>query len=160
VQALVDRGVPEATASAQVPAAPLDFSKQAVRTQVIDQAAPTIEKKLKAAKSTSSVGGSSAINDTSFLNGADDRLTKPFLTGFTASTIVIYWVALMVVLFAFVLTWFFKTPALRAKSALQEAADDEAEAFAKRAADDMGALVEPTANTAGVRVQAAPPAGS
>jgi EmrB/QacA subfamily drug resistance transporter len=160
VQALVDRGVPEATAAAQVPAEPLDFSKQAVRTQVIDQAAPTIEKKLKAAKSTSSVGGSSAINDTSFLNGADDRLTKPFLTGFTASTIVIYWVALMVVLFAFVLTWFFKTPALRAKSALQEAADDEAEAFAKRAADDMGALVEPTANTAGVRVQAAPPAGS
>jgi len=160
VQAMVAKGVPQATAESQVPAQPLDFSKQAVRTQVINQAAPKIEKKLKNAKSSSSVGGSSAINDTSFLNGADTRLTKPFLTGFTVSTIVIYWVALMVVLIAFVLTWFFKTPALRAKSALQEAADDEAEAFAKRAADGMGALIEPTADTAGVRVQSAPPAGS
>ncbi len=152
VKALVAQGVPQAVAETKVPAQPLDFSKQTVRTQVIDQVAPTIEGKLKAATGTSSVGGSSAINDTSFLKGADPRLTKPFLTGFTASTIVIYWVALMVVLLAFVLALFFKTPPLRAKSALQEAADDEAAAAKaheeadltlQHTADEMGALVEP-----------------
>jgi EmrB/QacA subfamily drug resistance transporter len=152
VKALVAQGVPQSVAATQVPASPLDFSAQSVRTRVIGQVAPTIEQKLKAATGTSSVGGNSAINDTSFLNGADPRLTKPFLTGFTVSTIVIYWVALLVVLTAFVLALFFKTPPLRAKSALQEAADDQAEAFAKRAADGMGALVEPSADTAGVRV--------
>ena len=79
------------------------------------------------------------------------------------------------------LTLFFKTPPLRAKSALQEAADDGAEADAKttrervaavlgaaadddeaeldtgilahRAADDFGALIEPGADTASVRAQ-------
>ena len=84
------------------------------------------------AKGGSSAGGSSAINDTSFLKGADARLTKPFLTGFTQSTILIYWLAFGVVLLAFVLALFFKTPVLRAKSALQEAADD-AHAASKRA---------------------------
>ncbi|TAM70840.1 MAG: DHA2 family efflux MFS transporter permease subunit [Microbacteriaceae bacterium] len=153
VAALVKQGVPQDIASAKVPAQPLDFSKQAVRSQVIDAAAPTIEKKMKS--STNLSGGSSAINDTSFLNGADPRLTKPFLVGFSQSTVEIYWTAMVVVLIAFVLALFFKTPALRVKSALQEAADDEAEAFAKRAADSMGALVEPTADTAGVRAQSA-----
>jgi EmrB/QacA subfamily drug resistance transporter len=170
VKQLVATGVPQATAETKVPAAPLDFSDQGVRTQVIDQVAPTIEKKLKEAKGTSSVGGSSAINDTSFLNGADPRLTKPFLTGFTASTIAIYWLALMVVLLAFVLALFFKTPPLRAKSALQEAADEhaqntaDAEADAEAAeresvlqmqssADRMGALVEPGTRTSEIPTQ-------
>jgi hypothetical protein len=48
-----------------------------------------------------------------------------------------------VVLVAFVLSLFFRTPPLRAKSALQEAADDRAELEAQRAADEMGALIEP-----------------
>ncbi|MBN9196546.1 MAG: hypothetical protein J0I44_10815, partial [Microbacterium sp.] len=41
-----------------------------------------------------------------------------------------------------VLALFFRTPPLRAKSALQEAADDEA-VRAKAAADEAGALVAP-----------------
>lgn len=130
VQALVAQGMPQADAEAKVPAQPLDFSKPEVRSQVLDQAVPEIAAKLSEAKGDSSVGGSSAINDTSFLKGADSRLTKPFLTGFTQSTITIYWLAFSVVLLAFVLALFFKTPALRAKSALQEAADD---AHAERA---------------------------
>lgn len=156
VKAAVAQGLPQSLAETRVPAAPLDFSKQSVRSQVIETVEPAIEKRLKDAAGTSSVGGSSAINDTSFLNGADPRLTKPFLRGFTWSTIVIYWVALGVVLVAFVLALFFKTPPLRAKSALQEAADaahtereEEAEAEREsvlqmqRSADRMGALVEP-----------------
>jgi flagellar biosynthesis/type III secretory pathway M-ring protein FliF/YscJ len=138
VQALVAQGVPQADADAKVPAEPLDFSNASVRSQVLDKAAPQIAKELSKAKGDSSVGGSSAINDTSFLKGADARLTKPFLTGFTQSTILIYWLAFGVVLLAFVLALFFKTPALRARSALQEAADDAHAANAKAEADARG----------------------
>jgi len=53
-----------------------------------------------------------------------------------------YRVALWVVLVAFILSLFFKTPPLRAKSALQEAADDAAN-DAKRAADEADSPVEP-----------------
>jgi len=155
VAQLVQRGVPQSVAETKVPAEPLDFSKQSVRTQVINKAAPAIEKKLTGSSGGAALGGSSAINDTSFLNGADKRLTKPFLVGFDASAVQIYWVALMVVLLAFVLTWFFKTPPLRAKSALQEAADDQA-MLAKQAGDSMGALVEANIDTSGIPVQSAP----
>ncbi|MGH1526535.1 hypothetical protein ACRAWC_21980 [Leifsonia sp. L25] len=47
----------------------------------------------------------------------------------------VYWVAMIVVLVAFILSLFFKTPLLRAKSALQEAADDAAAADAAKAAE-------------------------
>jgi hypothetical protein len=60
---------------------------------------------------------------------------------------------MFVVLLAFVLTWFFKTPPLRAKSALQEAADSRADAaeaseaeqtvLAQQAANQSGALLAP-----------------
>ncbi|HXD61802.1 MAG TPA: MDR family MFS transporter [Lacisediminihabitans sp.] len=135
VQALVAQGVPQDVADTKVPGQPLDFSNAKVRSQVLDKATPEIAKQLGEAKGSSSAGGNSAINDTSFLKGADARLAKPFLTGFTQSTILIYWVAFGVVLLAFVLALFFKTPPLRAKSALQEAADDAFEAKAKADAD-------------------------
>ena len=149
VEALVAKGVPQAQAESTVPVQPLDFSQGGVRAQVINQVAPIIEQKLREAKGDSSVGGSGALNDTSFLKGANASLTKPFLTGFTTSTIVIYWVALMVVLVAFVLALFFKTPPLRMKSAMQEAADNEMERSERvdlvleHSADAMGALMEP-----------------
>ncbi len=159
VQALVAQGVPQAEAEAKVPLNPLDFSKSDVRSQVIDKAAPSIAKALKDAKNDGTGVSDDAINDTSFLKGADPRLTKPFLRGFTVSTVTIYWLAGAVVLLAFILALFFKTPALRAKSALQEAADDKhakslADAAAeeqrdherlddeaRRAADEAGALL-------------------
>jgi EmrB/QacA subfamily drug resistance transporter len=139
VQALVAQGVPQDQAETKVPAEPLDFSQADVRAQVLDQAVPTIASRLGEATGGSSVS-SSAIDDTSFLNGADSRLTKPFLTGFTQSTVLIYWVAFSVVLLAFVLALFFKTPPLRAKSALQEAADDAHAASAKAESDAAGKI--------------------
>jgi hypothetical protein len=152
VQQLVAKGVPQATAEQQVPATPLDFSDAATRHKVVDAAAPTIQKRLENAGSSSDVG-TGATNDTSFLTGADQRLSKPFLVGFDRSAVQVYWVAMFVVLLAFILTWFFKTPPLRAKSALQEAADSHAEAteeseaeqavLAQQAADQSGALLVP-----------------
>ncbi|WP_256921986.1 MDR family MFS transporter [Leifsonia sp. NCR5] len=181
VAQLVAQGVPADLAATKVPAAPIDFSNADQRSQVVEKAVPTLQTQLK---KSDSAGGAS-LDDTSFLNGADKRLSKPFLVGFNQSAIEVYWVALIVVLIAFVLTWFFKTPPLRAKSALQEAADDAADAadaaadrervlagtvaaesdeeydtgiLAHRAADDFGALIEPGADTASLRAQRPKPA--
>ena len=89
-------------------------------------------------------GGGEAVNgDTSFLTGADPRLTAPFLEGFNTATVTVYWVALAVVLLAFILSFFLKAAPLRAKSALQENADNEAALLAQSAADEAGALVAP-----------------
>ncbi|WP_431245959.1 MDR family MFS transporter [Leifsonia xyli] len=162
----------------------LDFSDEAARSQFVDSIVPKIQDTLKKQNTS---GNSSATNDTSFLNGADPRLTKPFLVAFNASAVQVYWVAMIVVLVAFILSLFFKTPPLRAKSALQEAADDAAAAdaakaaerepvgayaslsedddeeydtglLANRAANEFGALVEPGADTASTRAQRPRPA--
>jgi len=86
---------------------------------------------------TSSV--STALNgDSSFLNGADPRLAAPFLDGFNNAAVSIFWVALGVVLVAFVLSFFLKTSPLREKSALQENADADAASAAQAAATAAG----------------------
>ena len=95
---------------------------------------------------TSAVSGS-LNGDSSFLNGADPRLAAPFLNGFNDSAVSIFWVALAVVLVAFVLSWFLKATPLRAKSALQESADNDAALAAQAAAAQTGALLEPAAAT-------------
>ncbi|MCH1882068.1 MDR family MFS transporter [Agrococcus sp. ARC_14] len=71
------------------------------------------------------IGG--ALNeDSSFLNTADPRLAAPFLDGFNTATMAPFWVALAVVAVAFVLAIFFKAPALRQKSAMEEAMEERA----------------------------------
>ena len=100
----------------------------------------------------------SSLNaDSSFLNDADPRLTAPFLQGFNDAAVSIFWVSLGVVLVAFVLSWFLKTTPLRAKSALQENAENEAALVAQAAADATGALVEPGAAPAHSPSPASPP---
>jgi len=184
VQALVAKGIPQDVAEQQVPAEPIDFSNADQRQQVVSKAVPALQTQLEKSNAGTS---SSDINDTSFLNSADPRLSKPFLVAFNASAVQVYWVAMIVVLVAFVLSLFFRTPPLRAKSALQEAADDAAAAdaaknaerepvgayaslsedddeeydtgiLATRAANEFGALVEPGVDTASTRAQRPRPA--
>jgi EmrB/QacA subfamily drug resistance transporter len=101
--------------------------------------------------------GTALDGDTSFLNTADPRLAAPFLDGFNNATVTVYWVGLVVVLIAFVLSFFLKTPPLRAKSALQENSDNEAALAAQTAAAEMGAMVAPdTAETGATPVGEAP----
>ncbi|HEY0247297.1 MAG TPA: MDR family MFS transporter [Gryllotalpicola sp.] len=126
----------------------VDYSNAAQRKAVVDQVAPAIEKQIKTGGDSS--GASSATQDTSFLNGADKALSKPFLKGFNASAIEVYWVGMIVILIAFVLTWFFRVPPLRKVSALQEQADnaaDEMEVEAKAGADLAGSPVGPAVTT-------------
>ncbi|NQW87081.1 MFS transporter [Frigoribacterium sp. VKM Ac-2860] len=98
---------------------------------------------------TSQVGGALDGN-TSFLNTADRRLAAPFLDGFANAAVTVFWVALVVVLVAFVLSFFLKATPLRQKSAIDEAADDaraavaaDAALAAQAAAAQTGSLVAP-----------------
>jgi EmrB/QacA subfamily drug resistance transporter len=79
--------------------------------------------------------GTALDGDTSFLNHSDPRLAAPFLEGFSNAAVTVFWVALCVVLVAFVLSLFLKVAPLRAKSALQENADADA-AVAQASGDE------------------------
>jgi len=104
----------------------VDWKDAGQRGYWVDQVVPDLVKQID--KGANDDSSASATNDTSFLTGADPRLTRPFMAGFNASSVTIYWVGLAVILLAFVLTWFFKVPPLRQRSALQEQADMSAEA--------------------------------
>jgi len=102
----------------------VDWSDEGQRTYWVDQLVPEVKKSIDSnTKSTASSTSDNSTNDTSFLNGADPRLTKPFLTGFNNSTLVIFWIALGDMILAFILSLFFRVPALRQHSAMQERAD-------------------------------------
>ncbi|WP_217184369.1 MDR family MFS transporter [Streptomyces sp. AC495_CC817] len=102
----------------------VDWSDEAQREHWVDELVPDIAEKIGDGSAEGTSGASSSVSDTSFLNGADAALTKPFMVGFTQAIDVIYWVGFGVLLLAFVLSWFFKAPPLRTRSALQELADD------------------------------------
>ena len=96
--------------------------------------------------------GSSSVTtsldgDTQFLTTADHRLAAPFLHGFADATVTVFWVSLVVVLVAFILSFFLKATPLRQKSALQEVADADAAIIATRAAEMVGAPLEPSLST-------------
>lgn len=120
----------------------LDFSDASARNAFVQQVAPQIESQI--GSQDASIDGS-AMNDTSFLNGANPALAKPLLVAFNQSAVLVYWVAMFVVLIAFVLSLFFRTPPLRDRSALQEAADEGM--LATAAAEEAGALVAPGPST-------------
>jgi EmrB/QacA subfamily drug resistance transporter len=90
-----------------------------------------------------SAAAGSVSGDTSFLNTSDPRLSAAFLEGFANSAVTVFWIALAVVLVAFVLSFFLKAPPLRAKSALQENADASA-AEAELAAEAAAPIASPS----------------
>jgi hypothetical protein len=102
--------------------------------------------------------GDALNGDTSFLNTADPRLAAPFLEGFANATVSVFQVSLIVVLVAFVLSFFLKATPLREKSALQEVADADAAILAQDSAERMGAMVEPGSAATGGRPESVRPA--
>lgn len=124
----------------------VDFSNADQRKAVVDQAVPKLLEAFNAEKPS---GDSTSTADTSFLTGADARLIKPFREGFNASAVPLYWIALGIILVAFILALFFKVPPLRERSALQERADaegtiDDLEVDAVHAADLAGSPTAPS----------------
>ncbi len=81
-------------------------------------------------------GGSAAdvTNDSSFLIGADERLTLPFRIGFVESSLNVFLTAGVIIGIGFVISWFIKEIPLRNKSASEEAAE---EAALKRQAESL-----------------------
>lgn len=124
---------------------------RAAATDPAVQADPANTEILALLADPGSVGGA-LDGDTSFLKTADPRLAEPFLVGFSDASVTVFWVSLAVVLVAFVVSFFLKAPPLRKTPALPEAADENAVELdeqaeltrhAQRAADRMGALIEP-----------------
>lgn len=68
-------------------------------------------------------GASGITSDSSFLIGADERLTLPFRIGFVESSLTVFMLAASFIAVAFVISWFIKEIPLRQKSASQEAAE-------------------------------------
>lgn len=101
----------------------VDWSNAGQRDYWVGQLVPSIQKTLADGKGSASKASDGTTSDTSFLNGADKRLAKPFLVGFNTSVVLVYWIGLGVILLAFIVSLFFKVPPLRKTSALQEQAD-------------------------------------
>lgn len=125
----------------------IDLSDDATRAQVVDQIVANIDE-LPADSSGGGDLNTSLDGDTSFLNDADDALRAPLVNGFANATVTVFWVSALVVLLAFLLSFFLKATPLREKSAMQEAADDRAaeaelEVEAALAANEAGAMVGP-----------------
>lgn len=140
LQAAIDQQVAKLTPAAQQKALAAVATKEHVsvidgrlavnyndadqREHVVDAVVPTLIKQINSGSASSSSASSSSTSDTSFLNGADPALSKPFMTGFDNSAKTVYWVGLAVIVLAFILTWFFKVPPLRERSALEERAGE------------------------------------
>ena len=63
-------------------------------------------------------------SDSSFLIGADNRLTAPFRMGFVEASLDVFFWAAVVLVVGFAISWFIKEIPLRDKSASQEAAEE------------------------------------
>ena len=96
----------------------VDYADPVQRRAIVDQLVPTLIDQVK--NGTSDTQMNVSTSDTSFLNGADARLTAPFMTGFNTSVVTIYWVGFGVMLAAFAITLFYRVPPLRTRSALEE----------------------------------------
>ncbi|MFC5502437.1 MDR family MFS transporter [Lysinimonas soli] len=138
---------------AQLPAQ-VDLSNTAQRASVVDKILPQVQKALE----SGSKAGSSLDSNTQFLNGASHALSAPFLTGFSEAMVSGFWVSLVVIAVAFVLSWFLKATPLRQKSALEEVADADEAILAQQAAAEFGTSIAPDVTTGNIEV--VEPAGS
>jgi len=136
--------------------AQVDLSNAEQRKAVVDQILPSVQKALDGGSGNA---GSSLDSNTQFLNGASHALSAPFLTGFSNAMVSGFWVSLIVVLVAFVLSFFLKATPLRQKSAMQEVADQDEAILAQRAAT-IGAGLSPDVTTGTIDLPESTPAGS
>lgn len=114
----------------------VDWSNGEQRSFWVGQLTPKLTGQITQNRAKLASSSSSTTSDTSFLTGADHRLSKPFMIGFTTSSVTIYWTGFGVILLAFVLSWFFRVPPLRKFSALQEQADAASSEGAVPSADE------------------------
>lgn len=119
----------------------VDLSDAATRHAIVDK----VVSQYKPGGSGST--GTSLDGNTAFLNHASHALSAPFLSGFSEAMVRGFWVSLVVVVIAFILSFFLKATPLRQKSAQEEVADQDAAILAIKNAEMMGAPLEPFAST-------------
>jgi hypothetical protein len=90
-------------------------------------------------------GSTSSLNDTSFLNSGARVLRDPFLSGFASAMDRVFLVAALVVLPAFLLSFFLKEVKLRMESGLEAQAAERAAAAAAAAGNPAPQVDERTA---------------
>ena len=78
------------------------------------------------------------LDDTSFLTDLDDRLARPFLVGFSDSMDLVFRVAAMVLVLAFVVVLFLPEEKLRTVSGIQAQQQQRDEAAAAELAGQTG----------------------
>lgn len=93
---------------------------------------------MRTAATDPTLAGEGINSDSSFLIGADERLTLPFRIGFVESSLTVFMIAAVAILIAFFVTLIIKEVPLRTKSASQEAADEASAAQAAGGAAGMG----------------------
>lgn len=98
----------------------VDYADPVQRQAIVDQLVPALTDQIKNGGGADDSQPHISTADTSFLAGADARLTAPFMHGFNASVVTIYWVGLGVMALAFAVTCFYRVPPLRTRSALEE----------------------------------------
>ena len=129
----------------------VDLSNATQRHGVVDNIVKTAGDKFS--NGSGSGAGTSLDGNTSFLTGASHALSAPFLTGFSQAMVTGFWVSLVVITVAFILSWFLKATPLRAKSALQEVADADEAILATKAAQTVGSPIEPFLNTGPIELE-------
>jgi EmrB/QacA subfamily drug resistance transporter len=126
----------------------IDLSNAAQRHQIIAGVVSKAGSFKSSGTATDSLDG-----DTSFLNTASAALKAPFLSGFSEAMVVGFWVSLAVIVVAFILAFFLKATPLRAKSAIQEVADQDEAILATRAANTLSSGLAPDTETGRIPVQ-------
>jgi EmrB/QacA subfamily drug resistance transporter len=135
----------------------IDLSNAAQRNSVVS----SILKQIKPGSAGGSGSATGSLDgDTSFLNHTTHALSAPFLTGFSSAMVTGFWVSLVVITVAFILSLFLKATPLRAKSALQEVADQDEAILATRAANTLSSGLAPDTDTGRIEVQEPEPVGT
>jgi len=93
--------------------------------------------------------GSSALNDSRFINHLDSRLARPFLVGFANAIDIVFLLGAAVLLVAFVIVWFLPEEKLRSQSGIEARQTQEA-ADAREAASHDAPVSAPSAAHASV----------
>lgn len=116
----------------------------ALRNPVGDAAANgAFIQQVQAAQAAGTTGDAfgNALNDSSFLQQIDPRLAAPFLVGFSEAMSVVFLVASVVMVIAFVASWFLPHVELRSGSSYDQRNAENAE-VALAAAQDNGAAAQ------------------
>jgi hypothetical protein len=85
---------------------------------------------IKALQGGGGLSGSSALNDSAFINHLDPRLAKPFLVGFSQAMDNVFLLGAVVIFVAFVVVWFLPEEKLRTQSGIQAREQQEIDAGA------------------------------